>query len=277
MRSIRLAIALMACIITPYAVAAAQSITATTTGTSANLTLTANIQVAPGNVGQIGNLYVVIVVPATGTAKQQIFVLGPSGIVAFDGTTVPAVQSGVVLGTHTVPILSSPFDVSSFLGTVFYVGYGVDQNDFLSGKFAAIYTVGAPCPAGVWMPLMKVCANAKGTNFYQLPALCTHASEQCFKDATAHMDAVRDGADSTLTWLLFKNTKVAGSVNGLWNALPFRSDGTPALYDIDGGYTVEINTVWTAPTGVTIKQKDTNTCFNFTAAGAATPIICPLN
>lgn len=257
-----------------------QNITATTTGTSANLTLTANVQVTTSDAGRIGNVYIVAVVPAAiaKTAQPAVFALGPAGWVALNGQNVPAIQSGVPLGSHTVLILASPLDITSLMGMDLYAGYGVDQNDMLNnGKFAKIYTVGAPCPTGVWMPGMKVCANAKGTNFYQLPALCTHASQQCFKDAIPHMDAVRDGADSTLTWLLFRNTTVAGGVNGLWNALPFRSDGTPALYDIDGGYTLEISAVWTAPTGITTKQKDTNTCHGLTAAGAGTSATCPLN
>jgi len=257
----------------------AQNITATTTGTSANLSLTANIRVATSDVGKIGNLYIAAVIPATASATQPtVFILGSAGWVAFNGSTVPAIQSGVSLGTHTVPLLTSPLDVTSLMGMDVYAGYGVDQNDLLNNnKFAKIYTVGVPCPTGVWMPLMKVCTNDKGTRFYQLPALCTRSSQQCFKDAIPYMDAVRDGADNTLTWLLFRNTTVAGSVNGLWNALPFRSDGTTALYDIDGGYTLEISTVWTALVGVTIKQKDSGTCHSLTSAGAGTSTVCPLN
>lgn len=266
---------------------AAPVITGTSSGTSDRLTLlTATITVDGADVGKTGNLYVVAVAPQ----PLAVAALGANGWAGYTSGVIPSPRSGVVLGTHTVPIVSGPAaDVSSLAGARVFAGYGVDQDDMLNGnKFALIYQI---CPSGrAWQSGVDACVlpvgGVKTSSFHQLPVGCTLWTQQCAKDARPNMVVVATGAKTgsgdDIVLYLFRNASVAGSVTGLWNVFPVNAKtGTPVVSpDITGGYSLELDGVWGSARGYIFHQKGVaaTTCFDMDAlrdAGAA--VACPTN
>lgn len=110
------------------------SITATSTGPATALRLNANISVASGDVGTLGNLYVVAYVPGVGA-----FTLSSTG--GWAPLNIADIQpyTTTVLGTQNISILNGTADVSAFKGTVLFAGYGTSASDMLSNsKYAQI-------------------------------------------------------------------------------------------------------------------------------------------
>ena len=137
-RVLLLALACLAASTGSTIAAEAFSITGSPSGDTSSLTLSANVQVAPGDTGRTGVVYVAANVAGLWAFK------GPAGNWALwsGGTFPPPYYSGP-LGIHAIP-LADRLDVSALAGTDVYVGYGTDQTDMIgSAKFARIYSVPA--------------------------------------------------------------------------------------------------------------------------------------
>lgn len=112
------------------------SLSASASGGNAALKLSAQLTVAPADVGRSGNLYVVAVL-----ANGMVYQLSSQGWLAF--SQMPLVPyATTTLGSHTLNVLSGTIDVSSLKGAVLYAGYGSDADDMLSNKkYAAFYVI----------------------------------------------------------------------------------------------------------------------------------------
>ncbi len=112
------------------------SITGSPSGGDGNLTLTANVGVAPGDNGTPGVIYV-----AANVYGVLFFKSAAGAWNTWGGGSFPPPYYAGALGNHTVPIFDR-LNLNAFPGTKVYVGYGLDQNDMINNsKFAAIYTV----------------------------------------------------------------------------------------------------------------------------------------
>ena len=109
------------------------SFTAQASGPRSALTLTANVQVAPADLGKQGQIYV-----AAMANGRLYFHTGGGWVPVFD-TNYPAYSSGALANT-TVPIVSN-LDVTAFSNVSVYVGYGYSVADMLAAKrYSLVYS-----------------------------------------------------------------------------------------------------------------------------------------
>jgi len=112
------------------------SITGSASGGDGNLTLTANVGVAPSDNGAPGVIYVAANVYGLLFFKDAAGAWNNWG----GGSFPPPYYSGT-LGNHTVSVFDR-INLNSYPGAKVYVGYGLNQDDMINNsKLAAIYTV----------------------------------------------------------------------------------------------------------------------------------------
>lgn len=110
---------------------------ATVSGTTSNLTLTANLSIGDADVGQPGNIYL-----AANTGNAW-FVHNGASWVSWSGGPLPVYAVGP-LTSRSIEVVRNA-DVSALVGTQVYVGYGLSESDMLANsKYGLIYTVTAP-------------------------------------------------------------------------------------------------------------------------------------
>ncbi|MBZ0091318.1 MAG: hypothetical protein K8F27_03735 [Sulfuricellaceae bacterium] len=112
------------------------SITASPSGGDGDLTLTAQVQVAPADNNQPGDVYTLA------NIYGLLFFKSASGawVQWTGGAALPPYYSGA-LGSHTIPIFDH-LNLNDFPGVKVYVGYGLNQDDMINNsKFAEVYTV----------------------------------------------------------------------------------------------------------------------------------------
>lgn len=109
------------------------SAAAIASGPLTQLSLTASVVVSSADVGKPGNFYVAAQVGGT------LYLNDGTQWLAYTGGALPVYARGT-LAARSIPILAG-FDVSPFIGTAIYVGYGVSEADLLSGKYALVYTI----------------------------------------------------------------------------------------------------------------------------------------
>jgi hypothetical protein len=113
------------------------AISASASGTLQNLALSVNLQVDAATTGTLGNLYVVAYVPAA----NAYYALTPTGWSPL-ATDIQPYAQGVVLGTHSIPVLTGDLDLRGLGGALIYVGYGTSTNDLLNNKkYGLAYTL----------------------------------------------------------------------------------------------------------------------------------------
>lgn len=111
--------------------------TASASGTTGSLTITANLQVGDPDVGANGNIYLVANVhdawyAHNGTAWES-----------WQGGSIPAYFSGA-LADRSIEVVRN-LDSSAFSGTRVFLGYGRDEADMLgNSRYGLIYQVAAP-------------------------------------------------------------------------------------------------------------------------------------
>lgn len=112
------------------------SITGSPSGGDGNLTLTANVGVAPSDSGTPGVIYV-----AANVYGLLFFKDAAGAWNNWGGGSFPSPYYSGTLGNHTVSIFDR-INLNSYPGAKVYVGYGLSQDDMINNsKFAAIYTV----------------------------------------------------------------------------------------------------------------------------------------
>jgi hypothetical protein len=108
--------------------------TGTPFGGNSSLSLLANFNIAPADVGRTGSFYIAALLP------DQLFFLTPNGFVKYTGGPIPAYATDT-LSNRSITVLSG-VNVTHFSGTTLYAGYGLNDADLIgNGKYDAIYAV----------------------------------------------------------------------------------------------------------------------------------------
>lgn len=197
------------------------SFSATASGTTNNLTLAANIQVADADAGINGNIYLGIYFQQTwyfhNGNQWEVLQNGPGPIYA----------SGP-LANQRIELLHN-HDVSSLIGSELYVGYGLSESDMLAhGKYAMVYTITADTTS----PEVSRTVIADGATGVAINATIGATFNEAINPATL--------TAATVT-LMQGGTPVAGSVvhysGGSVNFIPSAPLATNASYSatIKGG------------------------------------------
>lgn len=106
-------------------------------GTNSNLRLTATIRPRAADIGKPINVYEAVLTP-TGA----LLVNDGAGYKPFTGLPIGVYQKTTATESFDVPILSGTIDVTSLVGAVVFVGYGVTEADLLNNtQFKPVYTV----------------------------------------------------------------------------------------------------------------------------------------
>ena len=111
--------------------------TATASGTISDLTLVANMNVGDADVGKTGNIYVAARV---GKVGDEWVANNGAAWISWTGGALPVYAVGP-LADRTIELVRNE-NLSPFLGTQVYVGYGLSESDMLdNGKYGLVYTV----------------------------------------------------------------------------------------------------------------------------------------
>ena len=107
----------------------------TPSGDNSNLTLLANFTIASADAGRTGGYYI-----AAMLATGELFFLAPSGFTQYLGGAIPTFYTGI-LSSRSMTVLSG-LNVSPYLGTTIFAGYGLDEADLVGNrKFSVIHTI----------------------------------------------------------------------------------------------------------------------------------------
>lgn len=121
-----------------YSVPCPYSFSADASGTSSNLTLTAHVKISAGDTGSWGSIFLAKSVPGANGALLWYFNSG-SQWTLYSGSAVPYATGP--LANRDIAVLANA-NVSTEIGSTYYVGYGLNASDMLSNqKFGAIYVV----------------------------------------------------------------------------------------------------------------------------------------
>jgi hypothetical protein len=101
-----------------------------------DLTLSADLVASTIDEARAGRLYVAALLP-----NGAVYLLSSVGWVPDTAGALPH-YGDVTLGSHHIPILSVPTDVTGLAGTSILVGYGRDENDLLvNRKYLVAYMI----------------------------------------------------------------------------------------------------------------------------------------
>jgi len=95
-------------------------------------TITATLSIPAKDVGSNGKVYVVAVLPSS--MGGALYALGSDGgfYPSASLSNVVPYYSGSLSGTFQIPVVATPMDVTSLVGTQIYIGYGRETG---SGSF----------------------------------------------------------------------------------------------------------------------------------------------
>lgn len=118
--------------------AQAPSFSATASGTTDNLTLTANLGIGAADIGRNGKIYLAF------NFEQTFYFNTGTGWVQFNGGALP-VYAAAPLASRSIEVVRN-LDMSRLVGSQLYFGYGLTESDMLAnGKYGMVYTVPATC------------------------------------------------------------------------------------------------------------------------------------
>lgn len=229
--------ALLMCVAAAYgttAIAAAlPSFSATATGTTNNLTLTATLNIADADVGQIGHIYVGF------TLNQQWIFNNGSGWVLYTGGSAPIYAAGP-LANRTIEVVRNA-DLSSLVGGQVYVGYGLTESDMLTnGKFGMVYTVIPVATATLAPVLLGTSGNfailAK-TGISTVPTSAVTGDIGVSPAAATYITGFSLSADSTNVFSTSTQVVGGGKVYAANFAVPTPANLTTAVLDMQTAYT----------------------------------------
>ncbi len=129
---------------TPALAAPAATFSATASGTTSNLTLTASLSIGDADVERNGNIYLAALVGSTW------YLHNGSTWMQSSGGPLPVYSVGP-LTNRSIEVLRNT-NLSAYGGTQIYVGYGRNESDMLTnGKYGLVYTVANAAPQGDWI------------------------------------------------------------------------------------------------------------------------------
>ncbi|MCX7175930.1 MAG: ice-binding family protein [Proteobacteria bacterium] len=225
--------------------AGSPSFSATASGTTSNLTLTATLNIADADVSRNGNIYLAF------NFNRQWFFNNGAGWVLFNGGIAP-IYLTAPLANRTVDVVRNA-DMSGLVGGQLYAGYGLTENDMLvNGKFGLVYTVigTTSLPPNPTAPLL-----GEAGRFVMLAsqAVTTTPGSTISNGDIGIIDIPRTGIAG------FTPTGPAGDFTVLSNGTSYApNDANPAPFPYPLKYaTLPIGAAWTT-TGALITQVRTD-------------------
>lgn len=207
------------------------SFSASTTGTTNNLTLTATVNVADADVGRTGNYY------AGFNFGSSWYFLTPQGWTSFNSGAVP------VLATTTLnsgsAVLFANTNLSSYVGAKLYIGYGLTESDMINNaKHALVYTVTADAvqagPAPVLLGTSANYAILAKTAVSTVPASAITGDVGLSPAATSFLT----GFSLTMVGTTSATSpQVTGTLYGADMSPPTSTNLTTAVLDMQTAYT----------------------------------------
>jgi hypothetical protein len=97
-------------------------------GTARDKRVFARVIPAAADTGRVGSIYVAALIPVWGW-----YFLTPSGFVAWNGGDMPALATGILQDT-AFQVLDGSLDVSEYIGTDVYLGYGTSADEMLAAR-----------------------------------------------------------------------------------------------------------------------------------------------
>ena len=181
------------------------SFSATSSGPTSNLSLTANFKVADADVGSIGNYYL------GAYFEQAAYFYNGSVWALYQGGALP-VYVTAPLADRSVEVVRNA-DMSSIVGTELYIGYGLSESDMAANsKFAKVYTFVAD-----QAPLVSATVIANGAVDVLTSAVVGASFSQPMDPATIGVTTVT---------LMQGTTPVPGSVSYSGNSVVFTPNST---------------------------------------------------
>lgn len=113
------------------------SVSANTSGTAKNLTLSATLVPKSADVGKTVKVYLVVILP-----NGSLLISNGTGFQPLGATPFPVYQTVTASSRIEVPILPAPFDASGLIGTQVIVGYGSTEAEMLANtQYRVIHTI----------------------------------------------------------------------------------------------------------------------------------------
>jgi hypothetical protein len=209
------------------------SFSATASGPSSNLTLAANANVADGDLGKNGNVYLGF------SFQQAAYFNNGSEWTQFNGGALPIYAAGPLL-SRSIEVVRNT-NLSSLLGGQLYVGYGSSESDMLSnGKYGMVYTVSA----GSGAPQAPVLLGSAGnfavlakTGISTVPTSAVTGNIGLSPAASSFITGFTLSADPSNVYSTSTQVVGGGRVYAANYAVPTPTNLTTAILDMQNAYT----------------------------------------
>ncbi len=207
------------------------SFSASTTGTTNNLTLTATVNVADADVGVTGNYY------AGFNFENKWYFLTAQGWVDYSTGTVPVLATTSLQSGSAV--LFANTNLSAYIGAQLYIGYGLTESDMINNeKYAMVYTVTADSvvkgPAAVLLGTSGNFAILAKTAVSTVPQSVINGDVGVSPAATSFLTGFSLTMVGTTS---ATSTQVTGTLYGADMSPPTSSNLTIAVLDMQTAYT----------------------------------------
>ncbi len=211
--------------------AVSPSFSASSLGATDNLSISIVVNVADGDVGLNGNVYVAF------NLDDEWYFRNSVGWVPYAGNPSPVFSSGP-LGNKNEEVVTS-LDLSPFIGAQLYIGYGFSENEMVdSARYSLVYTVTSESvtigPAPVLLGSAGNFAILAKTAISTVPASTITGNVAVSPAATSFLT----GFSLTLVGTTSAtSTQVVGSLFGADMTPPTNSNLTSAISDMEAAYT----------------------------------------
>lgn len=213
------------------AAAPTASFSATVSGSTQHLNLTAHYRVADADLGRAGRYYLAFLYQ-----NQWNFNNGTTWQ-TWSGGALPSVADAVLADRSSV--VASDLDASTVVGGQLYLGYGLSESDMLSqGKYALVYTITAPQP-GLAPVLLGTAGNfvilAK-TGISTVPTSVITGDIGVSPAAASYLTGFALSADAGNTFATATQVVGGGRVYAADYAPPTPANLTTAVLDMQTAY-----------------------------------------
>ncbi len=180
--------------------AQAPSFSATASGATNNLTLTANMNVGDADLGKNGNTYLGF------NFNQAWYFNNGAQWVRFASGALPIYAAAAPLANRSIEVVRNA-DLSGLVGGQLYVGYGLSESDMLANaKYGMVYTVVADTTA----PTVSATAIANGATGVAINTTVGATLSEAMNPAsiTTATVTLRQGATPVLGTVSYSGTSV---------------------------------------------------------------------
>ena len=214
--------------------AQAPSFSATASGTTNNLTLSANLTIGDADVGRNGNIYLGF------KFNQTWYLNNGTGWVRFDGGALP-IYAAAALANRSIEVVRNQ-NLSSLVGGQLYVGYGLTESDMLANaKYGMVYTVTADTTTARLAPVLLGASGnfvilAK-TGISTIPTSVVTGDIGVSPAAASFITGFSLSADATNVFSTSTQVVGGGRVYAANYAVPTPTNLTTAILDMQSAYT----------------------------------------